>query len=405
MGSKSRVNWLGLIFAVVAVCFMFSGPAMAKIDEIRIGAPISLTGVLGAMGKEQKWAYEQAVGDFNKKGGIYIKEAGKKLPVKLIVADDESDPAKAAEAVERLVKIDKVHLLLSSVVGPLNIAIANAAEKYKTFLMITPCWPFLWTPNNYQWSALLFYTASSAAETPFKIRESMPESERYTRPALLLEDTPDGEGFGKGFEHFAKQYGVEFVLNEPIGVGAKDYSAQILKMKAKKADALFLFGSPADCITMVRQMKEFDANVKYLHGWKGTWASEFAAALGKDSDYVVCDGFWSEDFPYPGAKELGERYTKDFNKYSVSVGLMYASAQILLTAVERAQSVDSKAVKDEVWGKEFKGTLTGDVKFNDKGLCLTDSIAVQWMDQRHHLVYPPVKGGWKLKMMPPWDER
>jgi branched-chain amino acid transport system substrate-binding protein len=56
------------------------------------------------VGIEQRWAYETAVADINKAGGIMVKEYGKKLPVKLVVADDESDPGKAAAAVERHVK-------------------------------------------------------------------------------------------------------------------------------------------------------------------------------------------------------------------------------------------------------------------------------------------------------------
>ena len=39
--------------------------------------------------------------------GIFVKEYGKKLPVRLIVADDASDPGKAAAAVERLIKQKK----------------------------------------------------------------------------------------------------------------------------------------------------------------------------------------------------------------------------------------------------------------------------------------------------------
>ncbi|RUU49514.1 ABC transporter substrate-binding protein, partial [Mesorhizobium sp. M2C.T.Ca.TU.002.02.1.1] len=57
--------------------------ANAAGDEIVIGAPISLTGPLAGDGKEQKWAYEQAVADINKAGGIMVKAAGKKLPVRL----------------------------------------------------------------------------------------------------------------------------------------------------------------------------------------------------------------------------------------------------------------------------------------------------------------------------------
>src|SRR5689334_23767851 len=137
--------------------------------------------------------------------------------------------------------------------------------------MMTTCFPFMWSPQSFKWSALFFFTGENAAEAPFKIWESLPPENRPKAPALLSEDTPDGQGFGGGFRHFAEQYGYKFAVDEPWAVGAKDYSANILKMKASNVDALLIFGSPADAITLVRQMKELDFNVKYLHGWKGTW--------------------------------------------------------------------------------------------------------------------------------------
>ena len=57
-----------------------------------IGAHLPLTGSIAAIGNDQKWAYEQAVADVNDNGGVYVKAAGKKLPVELIVLDDGSVP-------------------------------------------------------------------------------------------------------------------------------------------------------------------------------------------------------------------------------------------------------------------------------------------------------------------------
>ncbi len=373
--------------------------------EIKIGAPISMTGLLAADGLDEKWSYEQAVADVNAKGGIFIKAAGKKLPVKLVVADDQSDTAKVPEAMERLIKIDKIDLLLSTHGGDLNMAGALTAEKYKKFYMITTMWPHMWTPKKFKWSALFFYDAGAGAEVPFLIWESLPQNERPTKPAVVMEDSPDGQGFGGAFKAMAKKHKVEVALDEPLAMGAKDYSAYILKMKARGVDSILLFCNPTDAITFVRQLKEQNFSVPYMHGWKGTWTGEFHEALGPLSDYVLADGFWSMDMPNPGAKELGERYEKQFKKQSVTVGMFYANAQVLLKAIENAGSVDPKAVRDAVAGHEFKGTVQGDVKFDPAGLALITSSANQWWKGRLQLVYPPVKGGWQLKLAPPWSQR
>lgn len=401
-----RRNVVQMIGAAAATAALPSRMALAAAPtEIVIGAPVSTTGLLAADGLDQKWSYEQAVADVNAKGGIMIKAAGKKLPVRLVIADDQSDPAKVTDAMERLIKIEKVDLLLSTHGGDLNMAGALAAEKYKKFYMITTMWPHMWSPKKFKWSALFFYDAGGGAEVPFLIWETLPKNERPTKPAIVMEDSPDGQGFGGAFKAMAKKHGVGIALDEPLAMGSKDYSAYILKMKSKGVDAVLLFCNPTDAITLVRQMKEQKFSVPYFHGWKGTWTGEFHEALGKDSNYVLADGFWSMDSGHPGAKELGERYQKQFNKQSVTVGMFYASAQVLLKAIESTGSLDSKTVRDAVAGHEFKGTAQGDVKFSPEGLGLITSNANQWWDGRLMLVYPEVKGGWKLRLAPPWDQR
>ncbi len=399
-------RWAVLCFLITAACLLpLNGALAAEKKQILIGAPLSLTGILAMDGEEQGWAYEQAVNDINKTGGIAVKQFGKKLPVKLVVADDESTSAKAAAAVEKLIKIDKVDLLLSTHSTPLTLPTCVTAEKYKKYYHATTIWPPLWQEQKFKWSTAFFFTPMQASEVPFMILKSLSEADRPKNIALLMEDSIDGQAFGGCFRDSAKKYGYTYALDEPWAVGAKDYSAQILKAKAKGVDAMFIFGSPQDCITLVRQMKEIGLNVKYIHGWKGTWSSEFWSALGKDAQYVMCDGFWSEDFPYRGAKELGERYTKKFNKRSVSIGQYYGLAQILWQAIERAGSLDSAKVRDAVVGGEFKGTVMGDVKYDNTGVALSESTGNQWWDGKQVLVYPFVQGGWKVRIPPPWDQR
>jgi|GEM_PF-3583512 len=60
--------------------------------------------------------------------------------------------------------------------------------------------------------------------------------------------------------------------------------------------------------------------------WKGTWPVEFWKALGPDSENIMCDGFWSMDYPFAGAKALGEKYFQEHGKYSVGIGRVSGAA-------------------------------------------------------------------------------
>ena len=135
-----------------------SGPAQAAKNEILIGTHLSLSGVQAAVVMHQKWAYERAVAEVNKNGGIFVKEYNKKLPVTLLIVDDESQPTTAAAVVERLIKRDKVDLLLSGQTGAIStVAGMVTAEKFKTYYQCVVMWPQEFVTHNPKWSTMFFF--------------------------------------------------------------------------------------------------------------------------------------------------------------------------------------------------------------------------------------------------------
>ena len=400
MGMKKLFGGLAF-FCFLAACLLpLNGVLAAEKTEILVGFPNSLTGHNALTGFEQKWAYKTAVADINAKGGVYVKELGKKLPIRLITADDKSMPDQAAAAMERLIKLDKIDLALSSNITPNNLAAGTVAEKYGMYFQIVSSWIDFIEKENYKWVTAFFTDTGSAAKTPFLIWESLPKEQRPKKVALLMEDNQDGQGFGMGFKHWAKQYGYEIAVDEPFALGTKDFSSHLLKYKITGVDAILTLIPPTDGITLLRQMEEKNLNIPYVHGWKGFWTREFEGGLGKIANYVIHDGFWSDKFGAPGAKELQQKFSKEVGKDSVSIGLYYANVQILAMAIERAGSLKPSKVRDEVFGGTFKGTVMGDVKYNKKGIAFMPFLALQWWNSERMPVYPFAPDVWKLKLKP-----
>ena len=86
--------------------------ARAARDHILIGLPNPSTGHLAGFGEASPWANERAVAAINESGGVFIKEAGQKLPVKFKLVDTQSDPTKAGEVASKLILKDKVDLMV-----------------------------------------------------------------------------------------------------------------------------------------------------------------------------------------------------------------------------------------------------------------------------------------------------
>ena len=106
-----KAGTLGAAVAVTGGLGSLAKPARAEQrDFILIGHPNPSTGPIASFGEASPWADDLAIEEINKQGGILIKEAGKKLPIKLKLVDTASDPTKAADVASKLILNDKVDI-------------------------------------------------------------------------------------------------------------------------------------------------------------------------------------------------------------------------------------------------------------------------------------------------------
>jgi branched-chain amino acid transport system substrate-binding protein len=219
-----------------------------------------------------------------------------------------------------------------------------------------------------------------------------------------MEDSFDGKTMGDIWTDIGAKYGYQIALRESMGMGAKDFTSQVLKGKEANIDAILCMANVPETVTLVRQLKENKLNIKWFQGFKGTWSNEFWDALGSDAEGILLDGFWSMDYAFPGAKQLGEQYHKDFKKYSVSAGFYYATAHVLFQAIEKAGTLDDLKVRQAVMENEFM-SVNGPVKYDEKGIALFPLGNLQWRGGKQVLLYPLDRA--KVKGVPivPWDQR
>jgi len=374
-------------------------------EDLVIGALNSITGVNALTGYEQKWAQERAAIDINAKGGIKLAD-GKMHKVVLQFADDKSSDTEAAAAMERLIKSDGIKIILSSNTTPYNQAAATVAEQYQAYFHGNTSWTDegFFGGYGFKWTTMCFESAADSGLVALGAAEQLPEVPQNW--AVIYENNPDGIGWANGQKGILTGKGYNVVVDETFVEGNKDFSSIILKMKEAGADVLDCLISPADGNTLIKQMKEQDWSPKYVFGFKGFWPVAFYQGLGTDANYIGHDGFWTETYPYPYAKELGQIFRDEHDGVgSVSIGLPYATAQILFMAIERAGVFEPAAVRDEVFGGSFPGTTMGDITYNDIGIADIPFLSLQWKDGLHEVVWPIEFQTQKTQEFVPWDQR
>ena len=210
-----------LAAALVLFCGGFRSALSEEIpSEIRIGDTVSFTGPYAVFGGLSSFGTNAAIEDINKQGGIYVKKYGKKLPVKWITRDCQSDPLKVAPLTEDLILRDKVHFLGGHFEVPtVRQGTAMMADKYKIPAVFgvgtyeawmgmrqaaTPPWQYSW--------AFGFSIGTPALKGDFRDGKPgylmMPTwfgalgsyaAKTNKKAALFAFDDPDGRGWYMGF--------------------------------------------------------------------------------------------------------------------------------------------------------------------------------------------------------------
>ena len=104
---------LALLLGMVAGC---GGPATPPAPEkIKLGLTISISGdfAFGAE-TEQLRAFEYWFEEVEQKGGIFVPKYEKRIPIEVIMYDDQSEPSKTVQFAEKLMLEGEVDWLLPS---------------------------------------------------------------------------------------------------------------------------------------------------------------------------------------------------------------------------------------------------------------------------------------------------
>ena len=123
----------GAIMLAAGISILALATAGAKAADIKIGAPLALTGANADESKKQQVTWKMWLDKVNAAGGINV--GGTKSKVQLIEYDYQSDGQRAAQLAEKLITSDKVDVLLSPFGSGHTKIVATIAQRYQTPLI------------------------------------------------------------------------------------------------------------------------------------------------------------------------------------------------------------------------------------------------------------------------------
>lgn len=214
---------------------------------IVIGYVGGLSGPTAAFGKPALEGVEFAVEEINRQGGIMGRR------VELVSVDDQGDPFRAQQAIDRLVS-QGVRWIISgsSSAG----ALAQVPRvRYHKVVAITPLgsdpritasnqgdpWFFANIPNN---------TMLGGAIARFAARKLF-----LREVAVFVRDDAYGQSITDGFAMIGLVDGLKLVTKVTYPVTAQDFRSDLAKVLARRPDAIFLSGYAADAGLIAKQAR------------------------------------------------------------------------------------------------------------------------------------------------------
>ncbi|MEM7330631.1 MAG: amino acid ABC transporter substrate-binding protein [Chloroflexota bacterium] len=380
------------IFVIILLVLAPACSSQEAPEEIVIGASIPISGVLSAFGSYEEWGYQTAVDEINEEGGIFLEEFDARVPVRLVLYDDESSPEKVAENTERLILQDEVDALLGSATPPLVISGAVIAERENVPMVtgIAPIRAFLGAnEEGWNWVWDIFFDELEMTEQQFL---TMDQVESNRKVALFTDNEQDGIVMGGLWEEKAPQFGYEIVYHADFPVGTTEYGDLIRRAQEAEAEIIIAQMITPDALALWNQMQALDYQPKAAFFEKGGEPVAWWEVLGDTAQGTMVAGYWHPNLDYPGAQELRDRFEADTGQlYSQHIADTYTSAQVLIDAIGRAGSLDKEAINSAI-GETDETYVVGPVKFTEGVNQRASALPIfmlQWQDGDLEIVYPP----------------
>lgn len=373
--------------------------AMAQAPkEILIGGTISLSGRFTTMVGPFKKLAENWASLVNERGGIFVKEYNKKLPVRFIIYDDKSDQATSQKFYEELVTKDNVHILIGPFGSFLSFAASTVAEKEKIPMVMVCASDKRLFERGYKYSVSQLDYADYEG---YLYLEMMKKEGKAKKMAMLSEDTLHSTGVLKASVARAKEYGFDVVLNETLPADTKDFSALVTKIKGVNPEVVFVEGFPSFEIPFMKQALELGLRPKEFYF--GHWTKPFIDALGPGANYCTGVAYWVPGLKYPAREdylEVVKRTGITWDGYMES-GIRYFSYQALQNAIETAGSLDREKLMDALRKQKF-ASISGPVSHKADGSGTIIPYPIQVQEGKFVPIYPTDVAEGKHLFPTPW---
>jgi branched-chain amino acid transport system substrate-binding protein len=351
---------LRLTLAAVAALTCLAGAAHAA-TSVKVGMLSTLSGPGAALGIDIRDGFNLA-----------LKHSGGTLgglPAEVLVADDQGKPDAAKQAADRLVKRDQVDFMTGVVFSNVMLAVGKPIFDAKTFYISANAGPSQYAGaecNPY------FFSASYQNDNQHEAVGKTVQDKGFKKVALLAPNYPAGKDALTGFKRFYKG---TIVSEEYTPLSQLDYGAELSKMRASGADAVYIFLPGGLGVNFIKQFVGAGLSKDMtLFGPGFSGDEDVIRAVGEPMLGMFNTSQWAHDLDNAANKRFVTDFQKDYGRLpTLYASQGYDAARLMDAAVRdvKGKLEDKDAVRRALKAAKFD-SVRGAFKFNTNQFPIQD---------------------------------
>jgi branched-chain amino acid transport system substrate-binding protein len=349
-----------ILAAAVAAAFTLAGCGQQSGGggaEVKIGHVGPLTGGFAHLGKDNENGARLAIDEANEKK---LKIDGKDVKFVLVAEDDQADPKVGATVAQKLVDAK-----VAGVVGHLNSGTSIPASPIYSGAGIPVISGSATNPKLTEAGHKTQFRVVGRDDQQGPAIASYLASNNKPKVVAVVDDaTAYGEGIANEVEKTLKAAKIDVLPREKGTDKTTDWKAILTKLRGRNPDAVFYGGMDATGGPLLKQGRELGIKAVFAFG-DGACTDEMAKLAGEAAEGLLCS---QAGIPAQAAdKKFIDAYKKKFNSDPILYSpFTYDAANLLIAAMQKANSSDPKKYLPELAKIEYTGT-TGKISFDGKG--------------------------------------
>lgn len=356
---RKKIAIILMLVLVLGTVLGTAGCSKASSEKVlKIGVIGPDSGGSAQLGQGQHKSIQMAVDEINANKG-----AGD-WKLEVFFEDDEGNPTKSASAANKLIQQSKVNIIIGAIHSSCTLADMVVTSRAGIPQITSGS---TGSSVTEQGNKFIFRTAVNDGFQANALVKYAKDVLGIKKIATFTAADDYGQSGAKLLDAAAKKYGVELVANPTYNNGDKDFKPQLLTIKDKGAEAIFMWGLYTEAALIARQAQQLDLNAQ-LFGASGMAALKLIELGGDAAQGLILTQTFLPDSDDEKVKDYVQKYKSKYNEDPIPHGAQaYDTVYIIADAVKRANDNKPEVLRDAVSQTAGLKLVTGEPKFNQQG--------------------------------------